>query len=193
MHHIYHTEAIVLGSKNFAEDSKYYILFTKDLGLIFASARGVRKLSSRLRFVLQDFSYIKVDLIQSKDFWKITTATKTPFLVSLVRDVDVYKSVSNISNLLKKLLVGDEKNERLFTEVFEGFSFLDTLKDKKFLPDIEIAIVLRILNNLGYLGQNKNVDNLINSPFQFEMLERISQKKTKILPLINKAIKESHL
>jgi DNA repair protein RecO (recombination protein O) len=75
MHHIHHTEAIILGSKNYGEAGRYYFLFTKDMGLVYASAIGVRKMSSKLRFILQDLSYIKVDLIEGKDFWKITSAS----------------------------------------------------------------------------------------------------------------------
>ena len=44
--------------------------------MIYASASGVRKMSSKLRFVLQDFAYIKVDLVRGKDFWRLTSATK---------------------------------------------------------------------------------------------------------------------
>ncbi len=57
MHHIYHTEGIILGSKNYGEAGKYYSIFTRDLGMIYASAQGVRKMSSKLRFILQDFAY----------------------------------------------------------------------------------------------------------------------------------------
>ncbi len=32
MHHIYHTEGIILGSKNFKEANKYFYILTKDLG-----------------------------------------------------------------------------------------------------------------------------------------------------------------
>ena len=77
MYHIHHTEGIILSSKNYGEAGKYYSLLTRDLGLINASAQGVRKISSKLRFVLQDFSYIKVDLVHGKDFWRLTSASKT--------------------------------------------------------------------------------------------------------------------
>jgi len=77
MHHIYHTEGIILGNKNYGEAGKYYSVFTRDLGMIYASAQGVRKMSSKLRFILQDFSCIKMDFVRGKDFWRITSASKT--------------------------------------------------------------------------------------------------------------------
>ncbi len=77
MHHIYHTEGIILSSSNFGEAGKYYNIFTRDLGMVHASAQGVRKMSSKLRYVLQDFSYIKLDLVVGKNIFRITTASKT--------------------------------------------------------------------------------------------------------------------
>ena len=77
MYHIHHTEGIILGSKNFGEAGRYYFIFTRDLGMIYASAQGVRKMSSKLRYILQDFSYIKIDLVKGKDFWRVASASKT--------------------------------------------------------------------------------------------------------------------
>ncbi len=76
MHHIYHTEGIILGSKNYGETGKYYSIFTRDLGMVYASAQGVRKISSKFRYVLQDFSYVKVDLVRGRDFWRVTSASE---------------------------------------------------------------------------------------------------------------------
>ena len=83
MHHMYHTEGIILGSRNYDEAGKYYSIFTRDLGMIQASAQGVRKMSSKLRFILQDYSYVKVDLVKGKDFWRVTSASKTNLLDNL--------------------------------------------------------------------------------------------------------------
>ena len=105
MHHIYHTEGIILGSGNFGETGKYYSVFTRDLGLVFASAQGVRKMSSKLRFVLQDFAYLKIDLVKGRDFWRITNVSKTNKLEKL-QEPEILKVFASISKLLKRLLAG---------------------------------------------------------------------------------------
>ena len=133
MHHIYHTEGIILGSKNYGEAGKYYPIFTRDLGMIYASAQGVRKISSKLRFVLQDFSYIKIDLVQGKDFWRVTSASKTNKLEQLLKDKETFLIVSNIGKLLKRLLAGVEPNEILFSDLINGFSVLEKTGKKELL------------------------------------------------------------
>lgn len=192
MHHIYHTEGIILGSGNYGETGKYYSVFTRDLGMIYASAQGVRKISSKLRFVLQDFTYIKVDLVKGKDFWRITSASKTNKLENLSRP-EVFRVFVNISKLLKRLLAGEDANENLFIDLLNGLFILEKSETKEESHNVEAIIVLRILNNLGYIGGGELLKDFIKSPFEEDLMFKVSESRTKILYQINKALKETHL
>jgi len=205
MYHIYHTEGIILGSKNYGEAGKYYSIFTRDLGMVYASAQGVRKMSSKLRFILQDFAYLKIDLVQGKDFWRVTSASKTNKLERLSKNPETFKIFYNITSLLKRLLTGVEKNELLFTDLIKGLSVLENENTKEptrphedlgtggNLQNIEIIIVLRMLNNLGYIGGNEALQNLIKSPFEENLIFEATKKRKQILSQINKALRETHL
>ncbi len=192
MHHIYHTEGIILGSGNFGETGKYYSVFTRDLGLVFASAQGVRKMSSKLRFVLQDFAYLKIDLVKGRDFWRITNVSKTNKLEKL-QEPEILKVFASISKLLKRLLAGEDPNEILFADLLNGLSILEKSETKEELHSIEAVIVLRILNNLGYIGGNEILKDFIRSPFEEELIFKAGENRAKILYQINKALKETHL
>lgn len=192
MHHIYHTEGIILGSGNHGETGKYYSIFTRDLGMIYASAQGVRKISSKLRFILQDFAYLKIDLVKGKDFWRITSASKTNKLEKLSQP-ETYQVFNNISKLLKRLLAGEDANEDLFVDLLNGLSILEESETKDELRNIEAIIVLRILNNLGYIGGDEVLKDFIKSPFEEDIIFKVSKSRTKILYQINKALKETHL
>lgn len=192
MHHIYHTEGIILGSKNFGETGRCYSIFTRDLGMVYASAQGVRKMSSKLRFVLQDFAYVKIDLVQGKDFWRITSASKTNKLEVIVKHKDNFAVFFNIANLLKRLLAGAERNEALFVDLVNGLSILEKSEIKD-LRNVEAVIVLRILSNLGYIGGNETLQNLVQSPFEENLIFEFSKSRAQVLREINQAIKETHL
>jgi DNA repair protein RecO (recombination protein O) len=193
MHHIYHTEGIILESKNYGEAGKYYFLLTRDLGMIYASAQGVRKLSSKLRFILQDFSYVKVDLVRGKDFWRITSASKTDRLENLSKNPFTLKIFANISRLLKRLLAGEAPNEILFLDLLNGLDFLEKSRLENEFENIEAIIVLRILNNLGYLGGDQAIKDMIKSPFEDNLVFETRKSRRKILSEINKSIRETHL
>lgn len=193
MHHIYHTEGIILGSQSSGEAGKYYYIFTRDLGMIYASAQGIRKISSKLRFVLQDFSYVKIDFVRGRDFWRITSASKTNELESLSKRPETLEILVKISQLLKRLLAGEDANPELFADLLKGLYILEKTEIVEELRNIEMVIVLRVLDNLGYIGGNEDLKNLVKSPFEDELLFEISKNRTYILSEINKALHETHL
>jgi DNA repair protein RecO (recombination protein O) len=192
MHHIYHTEGIILGSKNYGEAGKYFSIFTRDLGMIYASAQGVRKITSKLRFILQDYAYVKIDLVQGRDFWRVTSASKTNKLENICKNSGTFEVFFNVANLLKRLLMGVEKNETLFADLLNGLAVLEKT-ERENLQNIEIIIVLRILDNLGYIGGNEITRNFVQSPFAENLIYEISESRAQILRQINRALKETHL
>lgn len=193
MHHIYHTEGIILGNNNFGEAGKYYLIFTRDLGMVYASAQGVRKMSSKLRFILQDFSYVNIDLVRGKDFWRITSASKTNRLETIIKNKAAFEVFDNVSRLLKRLLMGEDPNIPLFSDLINGLSILEKSVSEEDLRNIEVILVLRILNNLGYIRGGLELDTLVKSPFEKELVLEASKSRREILSQINKALKETHL
>ncbi|MDP2788618.1 MAG: DNA repair protein RecO [bacterium] len=193
MYHIYHTEGIILGSRNFSESGKYYYIFTRDLGMVTASAQGVRKMSSRLRYILQDFAYLKIDLVRGRDFWRVTSASKTNALEEISKQPATFKIFSKIARLLRRLLPGEDANQELFTDLIKGLSVLEKSNTKEELQNIEVVIVLRILNSLGYISEQEVLKDLIKSPFGDDIVSEVSKSRIQILRQINKALKETHL
>ena len=193
MHHKHHTEGLILGSSLHGETGKVFFVFTRDLGMLYASAAGIRKMSSKLRYVLQDFSYVKIDLIKGKDFWRITSASKTNALEEVIKQKDALKVFARIAKLLRRLLPEQVKNDVLFAEVLNGLLVLEKAKNKEEVMNIEIIIVLRVLSNLGYIGDIDSFENLIKSPLEEELLLEMSKNKLRAISEINKALKETQL
>lgn len=192
MHHIYHTEGILLSSKNFGEAGKHYHILTRDLGLVVASAQGVRKMESKLRYVLQVGSYVNIDLVRAKDFWKITTASKKNELEDLIKDKNKFSIFLNISRLLKRLLQGEDENEKLFLDFKRSLNVLEKSKSDE-ESNIEVMIVLRILYHLGYIGGGEEIKYFTSSPIAEDLIFEISKKRSRVLKEINKALRETQL
>ncbi len=93
--------------------------------------QGVRKMSSKLRFILQDFSYVKIDLVQGRDFWRVTSASKTNHTGTISKNKETFEVFYNIANLLKRLLAGVEPNESLFADLINGLSVLEKTEDSE--------------------------------------------------------------
>ncbi|MBP9715326.1 MAG: DNA repair protein RecO [Candidatus Pacebacteria bacterium] len=193
MHHIYHTEGIILGSRNYGEAGKCFYIFTRDLGMVYASAQGVRKMSSKLRYVLQDFSYVKVDLVRGRDFWRVTSASKTNELGDFVNKIGAMEVFSNVARLLKRLLAGEDKNEILFDDLLRGLKVLEKTNSIAEIRNVEVLLVLRVLHHLGYVGGGEAMGEYAVSPFEDELVYQISKNRAKVLSHINKALRETQL
>ncbi|MEI8130779.1 MAG: recombination protein O N-terminal domain-containing protein, partial [bacterium] len=147
MHHIYHTDAFILGSYQTGEDSKIIVLYATGLGLVRAKAQGVRKLSSKLRFTLQNFSHAKVDLVRGKEIWRITTAVPVDSNTDILCFPEREQVIARISSLVTRLVAGEEHNDELF---FLLSSVCQTLRstvvrDGAYCAKIELYYVTRIL------------------------------------------------
>jgi len=73
-YHIYTTRGIVLSERPVREADRIYTIITRDLGLVQATALGVRKEASKLRGALEPFVLSKISLVRGKEHWRITSA-----------------------------------------------------------------------------------------------------------------------
>lgn len=154
MHHIHHTEAFVLGSRAKGEDSKVLFLYTRELGLVYAHAQGIRKLSSKLRFTLQDFSRAQVDLVRGKEIWRVTTATPIHSHALISRSRESEKILAHVTSLLLRLVTGEEASEEIFQILDRTYALLQVGgKSGEDYRALELLSVARILISLGYLSR----------------------------------------
>ncbi len=194
-HHIYTTEAFVLGSSPSGEADRFYTLFTKDLGLVRASGRGVRLEKSKLRSNLQDFSRISLSIVRGKEVWRITNAKVEESLharYSLRKDVLLV--IAHIFVLIKRLVAGEEKNEKLFLILKDIIGFLDASDISPILtPSFELMAVLKILDNLGYMGGDLKLARFVSGEWSNEALIEMNRSKSSVIKEINTSLKETQL
>jgi DNA repair protein RecO (recombination protein O) len=195
-HHIYHTEGFVLASSPTQEANKMLYIFTKELGVVHASAQGIRLLKSKLRYSLQDFSYANISLVRGKDIWRVTNAssvtTRFPNIFSQPEYFEIY---TKILTLLRRLLNGEEKNEELFALLVKAFDFLETSAPKTFQPlSFECILVLQILHNLGYGSPHSAFEEYgLSVDWSGELITSFEPHRSRALAEINSSLRESHL
>ena len=195
-HTLYSTECIVLGGVDSGEASKYISLFTRDIGLVRAVAKSVREEKSKLRYCLQDFSCTYATLVRGKDVWRITGAEERYSLHNELRsENEKLFTITQILNLLQRLVHGEEKNEYLFSTLANGLEFAKSNKmDKETLKNFEHLMVLRILYSLGYIAKKESFTELLRlTEINEELLGNIKSKREDIIFAINRALKEAHL
>lgn len=191
MHHKYHTDAIILSSKNSGEADRVFTLFTRDLGVLYAKATGIRKKESKLRYSLQFGSFARVDLVRGKDIWRITSASHVPFSEKIFKDKEKSKIYSKILSLIYRLYRSEDKEEALFDDLVRTVQIfsLDIQKDIKY-DFFEISSVMMILSHLGYW---KDEGESIPKPYELSLFEQVEKNRNMLVLKINRALRETQL
>jgi len=147
MTHSFKTEAIVLKRTNTGETDRVLTLLSKDRGKIVCIAKGIRKLKSSNRAILEPGNLAQVFLIETKSM-PILTQSK------LLKEADsIRKSLVGISQLTQILEIFD----RLFVEDYieEDTSQLafaiyqELLSNTKNNSKIK-SLLQELIRNLGY-------------------------------------------
>ena len=200
MHAIITTQGFIVSSAPYGEAGKLISIFTRDLGLVRAVAQGIRFEKSKLRYHTNDYSFGVFSLVRGKEVWRLTNAQE---IVDTGRVADVGMTMTKsltlkefwarIALLLRRLLQGEEANERLFEAIYACNIFLGLQPDMD-LEVVESLLVLRIMHALGYVGDDKDIHGFIYSDdFAPALLDLAARKRTVINQHINKALRESHL
>jgi len=162
---IHTTEGLVLSFKPLREADRVYSIMTKELGLIRATATGVRKDSSKLRGSLEPISLSSISLVRGKEYWRAIS-------VELIKKIPSLPEIARPLALLDKLVQGEAPNPELFEAIKEMLTPSVNKDDEMF----EVRLVATILFHLGYLKKSD-----------------LKLSKKELIQVINKGLEVSHL
>lgn len=183
-YHIYTTKGVVLSLRPQRETDKVVYVFTQDLGLIVASARGVRTMRSKLSQSLTELSFVRLSLVKGKRSWRVTSvALIENFGLRLKESRLKVELMSRVLRLIAVLVRGEEKNVELYDELEWGVKELFDSVEEADLEVFEINLVSKILSHLGYMSKE-------DLP---KTLQEIRGKKKHYLSLVNAGIESSGL
>ena len=194
MHHIYHTHGFILGSRNKGEANKMLTIYTREMGLVRAMVQGIRLHKSKLRFTLQDFSCANIDLVRGRDIWRVTSAKNISTFPFARASRNSLLIIARVSSLLERLCDGEESNEKIFDDFMQVLYLLDDMNiESSSREALELHLVLRIMNSLGYIGDSLILSDYLGGSIDLNKTELLLKEKRSIISHINKALNESQL
>ncbi len=197
MYAIHTTQGFIISSRHTGEAGKLLAIFTKDLGLIRATAQGIRFEKSKLRPFIQDFSLGVFSFVRGKEYWRLTNAQESSDIKAKGNVGDLKQElIARIALLLNRLLQGEEAHPELFVTLDSLFSFLRINQELSIegTKTLESLIVTRILHRLGYVSILSELKAQIESnEISLEILTSLKESRVSMNQHINKALRESHL
>lgn len=185
----YTTEALVCGSRDSFTSDRSFLLFTREAGMLWASARSVREEKSKQRYALQDFSIIRVSLVRGKSGWRIGSveAIANPFMEA--RERGARGGVSAVVKLLRRFLHGEEPHPALYDDTVLALSCISAAEGEDII-DLQEQFTLRLLYVLGYVAPHDSYKELLESSDPWSVPQKLSGEGKRA---IEKALSASQL
>jgi recombinational DNA repair protein (RecF pathway) len=186
----YITDALVCGARTRNTSDKSFLLFTREAGMLYASAKSVREERSKQRYALQEFSIVRATLVHGKAGWRITGAESILNVYGVQGTREARALVRNVIRLLRRLIQGEVPHASLYDEV-------TTLLKREHAGGegaLEEVLTLRVLNMLGYIAPTEEMALLFTSTDIDSLARSLDPKTAEIrADIIKKALIESHL
>lgn len=204
MHHIHRTRAYVLKSIPFKEADKQLHLLTEDLGLVRAVAQGSRKLESKMRQSVQDFSLINAALVSGRTGWRLVNVSFEKNFYSSIQSSDWREALNKVFSLIDRLVAGEMPDKLLFQTVANFVESAEKISlreefagDRKAISTLETIFVSRILNILGYFD-HPDARKILSEEIDADFLLSVAKGKagmslSTLTRLVNESIRDSNL
>ena len=160
----YITEAVVCGSQVSNTSDKSFLLFTREAGMLWATARSVREEKSKPGHALQDFSLIRVSLVKGKSGWRIGSveALGNSFMESNAREARAGSAY--LVKLIRRYVHGESALPDVFTDLLTALTLAKNADTEK--REAALAVFhVRLLARLGYVAGSAELTPLIEDTF----------------------------
>lgn len=187
----YTTRALVCGGFDQNTSDKSFLLFTRDAGMLFASARSVREETSKQRCALQEFSRVRVSLIKGKQGWRVGSVEVEQNDFSLAKDRQTRSSIVMVHRLLRRFIRGEEAFPDLYDFTVSALDELLQSQPNRRILDLFVQAHMLLL--LGYVSESSVPESLRNSTLiEVAKLNDLSVKE-KLEKVVAQATESSHL
>ena len=198
MYQKYTTEGFLVWARGSGEADRNLLFYTKEFGMILAHATSVRSSKSKLRTHITIGVLLSITLLRSKSRWKITEAIAVETCPPLAEPAGDgrrgklapksagYKTFAQILTVVKSLVHGEEKNDKLFGALSELHFFLFKKPGDSALAEAECLAMIKILHALGY-GEPKS-EIADDASYNDETFLKIKTYKKELISGINKAL-----
>ena len=142
------TEAIILKSADFNEVDRLLTVYSQKLGKINISAKGVKKLESKLRYSIEPISYSHLIFVEGKKFLILKDAVLIDQFLKIKKDLEKIKIARELADLIDEAMVGEEKDEDVWKLILLTLKSLN--KGEISLKSVISDFQKKLIKLLGY-------------------------------------------
>lgn len=147
-------KGIVIKSSDYKDSDKIVTIFSANLGIIKARARGVKKSGAKLSFAVQPFAFCEFMLVARGGFYTIINASSIDQFFDLTADFDKYIFCLSCLEVCEKTIKENDLNQEMF------LLLLNLLKRVCYSNVSTMIIFIKfMLESLKFLGFSMSINN----------------------------------
>ncbi len=196
-------EGVIIGMSEWGESGRILKVLTRD-GVRSLVATGVRELKSKMRSEIDVLTKVEFEYVEGKDVARLVGIFPKEKLLNLSdryvleNILQIRNAISNVTNFIKRTVVGETPNDKLYESFLEGLSqvqlprqnslnFATPSKEGELVQLIEVVWLIKILVSLGYWPEG------VNDKFEEENFKYVAEHRKELIEKINKSIESSHM
>ncbi len=146
-------KGIVIKATDYKDSDKIVTIFSAELGLIKARARGVKKAKAKLAFAVQPFALIEFLLTEKGGFYTIINATSIDQFFNITADFDNYIFMLGALEVCEKTVKQNSPEPELF------MLLLNALKEVCYNHTNSMNVFIKfMIESLSFLGFNLELE-----------------------------------
>ena len=173
----YKLEAVVLSKKRIGEADAVVKVYSREMGKLTLIAKGVRKLKSRKRGSLDNFSHVGLSVSRTYGIHIIDEATLIESFSNWKKDLKRVSIAYYISEVIDKLTGEGEKNEAVFYYLLNTLVLLKAVKSLKSHKDFFSKKILVLLGFWADTRELEDPDKVLREVVERELFSiRVGKK-----------------
>jgi DNA repair protein RecO (recombination protein O) len=150
----YRTRGVILRKVDRREADQLFIIYTEDFGKITVLARGIRKMTSKLRAGMDVFYLSEIEFIQGRGYKTLTDAVLIKKFSGIRSDLKKLFLTLKMFRLLERTIVGQEREKGIWRLLLSTLTILESTRLKLVkMKLIYFYFLWNLLARLGYRPQ----------------------------------------
>lgn len=138
----YSTEGLILKGSDFGDGHRMLTVVSKDLGKIKVAAYGAKKVKSKKRGALIEFTKASLYLRQNQEYFVVEQAEGIEYFPNLYGSKDLLEAAAHIAWLTDRFWPWEQENLKLYNWVLYSFRLLNGgLSPKIVLRNFELKLL----------------------------------------------------
>lgn len=121
------SKALILKKEERNEFDLLFTLFTQEFGKIQVLGKGIRKISSKLRYAMEIFSLSEIEFVQGKFYKRLVGAYLLEKFKNLRKNLNSLNVSYKIAEILDSLIKKEERDEKIWNLLVNTFKNLNKI------------------------------------------------------------------